>query len=114
MISMIDIHTDKKGITCLLITFLLLQTTVSVRAFNLRKINDAENLSSSHIFSIHQDGKGLMWIGTGRGEMFMTESKSPYTTPSMRKTFSPVAESTGLNKPMRICSGYRLITDCMQ
>ena len=67
MISMIEPHTGKKAILCFLITFLLLQITVSAKAFNLRKINDAENLSSSHIFSIHQDGKGLMWIGTGRG-----------------------------------------------
>lgn len=67
MISIIDIYTGKKAIVCFLISFLLLQITISVKAFNLRKINDVENLSSSNIFSIHQDGKGLIWIGTGRG-----------------------------------------------
>lgn len=95
MISMIEPHTGKKAILCFLITFLLLQITVSAKAFNLRKINDAENLSSSHIFSIHQDGKGLMWIGTGRGVDVYDGKQVTLYNPKCAENFSPVAELTG-------------------
>lgn len=67
MILLPDISKGKRMIVCFLISFFLLQTTDSVRGFNLRKINDAENLSSSNIFSFYQDKKGFMWIGTSRG-----------------------------------------------
>ena len=67
MISTIYILNRKKATICFVISFLLLQTTFSVKAFNLRKINNAENLASSNVFSLYQDAKGLMWIGTSRG-----------------------------------------------
>ncbi|MDD3039120.1 response regulator [Bacteroides sp.] len=67
MISFIDIGSRKKTIICLLISFFLLQVIIPARAFNLRRINNSENLSSNIISSIHQDEKGLIWIGTNRG-----------------------------------------------
>lgn len=57
----------KKTVTCFLLLFFLLQAVESVKAFNLRKINNAENLSSSNVHSLYQDKKGVIWIGTARG-----------------------------------------------
>ena len=67
MISLIGIDNKKKTVICFLVSFLFLQVITPVKAFNLRKINNSENLSSSIISSIHQDEKGLIWIGTNRG-----------------------------------------------
>lgn len=67
MISLIDTNNRKRTLICFLLSFVLLQTSISVKGFNLRKINNAENLSSSSIFSFHQDKTGLIWIGTNRG-----------------------------------------------
>lgn len=67
MISLLDIAKVKKTSICFLIIFLLSQVAGTVKGFNLRKINDAENLSGSNIFSFCQDKKGYMWIGTSRG-----------------------------------------------
>lgn len=67
MISLYDMNNREKVMVCLLLSLFLLQITVSVEAFNLRKINNPENLSSGIISSIHQDEKGLIWIGTNRG-----------------------------------------------
>lgn len=67
MISLHDIDNREKTIVCLLLSLFLLQVTVSAEAFNLRKINNPESLSSGIISSIHQDEKGLIWIGTNRG-----------------------------------------------
>lgn len=67
MISLYDTNNRKRALICFLISLALLQIAVSVKAFNLRKINNAENLSSSSIFSFHQDKTGLIWIGTNRG-----------------------------------------------
>lgn len=57
----------KKALACFIIFFSLLQVTGSVKAFNLRKIKNAENLSSSNVYSLYQDEKGVIWIGTARG-----------------------------------------------
>lgn len=57
----------QKTLACFLLLFLFLQVAGSVKAFNLRKINDAENLSSSNVHSLYQDEKGVIWIGTVRG-----------------------------------------------
>lgn len=67
MISLLDTGNRKKALNRFLIFLFLLLITPSVMGFNLRKINNAENLSSSSIFSFYQDGKGFMWIGTSRG-----------------------------------------------
>lgn len=67
MISLCGIDNREKTIACLLLSLFLLQVAVSAKAFNLRKINNSENLSSGIISSIHQDEKGLIWIGTNRG-----------------------------------------------
>lgn len=67
MISLHNIDNGRKTIVCLLLSLFLLQVTLSAEAFNLRKINNPENLSSGIISSIHQDEKGLIWIGTNRG-----------------------------------------------
>lgn len=67
MISLSDNMNRMKTIHRFLLPLLLLLAVLPARGFNLRKINDAENLSSSSIFSFHQDKQGLMRIGTGRG-----------------------------------------------
>ena len=67
MISLCGIDNREKTVACLLLSLFLLQVAVSAKAFNLRKINNSENLSSGIISSIHQDEKGLIWIGTNRG-----------------------------------------------
>ena len=67
MISLCGIDNREKTVACLLLSLFLLQVAVSAKAFNLRKINNPENLSSGIISSIHQDEKGLIWIGTNRG-----------------------------------------------
>lgn len=67
MISWLDGNNRKKTLTCFLVSFFLLQINIAAKAFNVRKINDAENLSSSNVFSFYQDKKGWMWIGTSRG-----------------------------------------------
>jgi len=51
---------------CFLIVFLLV-CYFPVKGYNLRKINNMENLSGSTIYSFYQDRKGMMWIGTNRG-----------------------------------------------
>ena len=67
MISFFDIAIGKRTFYCFLFLSALLLIAPSVKGFNLRKINNAENLSSSNIFSFYQDEKGFMWIGTSRG-----------------------------------------------
>lgn len=67
MISFLNMKKGKKTCICFLVSFLLLQIAVPAKGFNLRKINNAENLASSNILSFHQDEKGFVWIGTGRG-----------------------------------------------
>ena len=67
MISFFDIAIGKRTFYCFLFLLALLLIAPSVQGFNLRKINNAENLSSSNIFSFYQDEKGFMWIGTSRG-----------------------------------------------
>ena len=62
MISLCDIDNREKTIACLLLSLFLLQVAVSAKAFNLRKINNPENLSSGIISSIHQDEKD--WFGS--------------------------------------------------
>lgn len=67
MISFFDIAIGKRTFYCFLFLSALLLIAPSVKGFNLRKINNAENLSSSNIFSFYQGEKGFMWIGTSRG-----------------------------------------------
>lgn len=67
MFSFFDIAIRKRTFYCFLFLSALLLIAPSVKGFNLRKINNAENLSSSNIFSFYQDEKGFMWIGTSRG-----------------------------------------------
>ena len=67
MILFSYIHKGKKTIRCFLMSFFFLLIPLSVKGFNLRKINNIENLSSSNILSLYQDQKGIIWIGTGRG-----------------------------------------------
>lgn len=67
MISQIDTNHHRKTTVCFLLFVFLLQFPLSLGAFNLRKIKAAENLSSSRIRALHQDEKGILWIGTARG-----------------------------------------------
>lgn len=67
MISPLDTNHNRKTAVCCLLFVFLLQLPVSVGAFNLRKIKEAQNLSSSRIRTLHPDEKGLLWIGTARG-----------------------------------------------
>lgn len=57
----------KTLINLAIILFLLHVSGQPVYAYNLRKINNREHLSSSTITSLYQDQRGLMWIGTGSG-----------------------------------------------
>lgn len=67
MISFLHRSNGKRTQACFWFFLFLWQITVAANAFNLRKINNAENLSSSSVFSFHQDEKGQLWIGTNRG-----------------------------------------------
>lgn len=58
---------ERQAAGCLLLCFFLLQLSAPVKAFTLRKINQAENLSSRRVYSLYQDDKGILWIGTARG-----------------------------------------------
>ena len=51
MISFFDIAIGKRTFYCFLFLLALLLIAPSVQGFNLRKINNAENLSSSNIES---------------------------------------------------------------
>ncbi|EGK00217.1 hybrid sensor histidine kinase/response regulator transcription factor [Dysgonomonas gadei] len=50
-------------------TIILLLTTHCniLYSYNIRKINDAENLSNSSVTALCQDSKGILWIGTCDG-----------------------------------------------
>lgn len=67
MISFFPHLAARQTLGCLLLCFFLSQWPLSAKAFTLRKINQAEQLSSRRVYSLHQDDQGILWIGTARG-----------------------------------------------
>jgi ligand-binding sensor domain-containing protein/serine phosphatase RsbU (regulator of sigma subunit) len=54
-----------KGI--LLFPFLVLTSHAFPQDYNFRNFNSAEGLAHSYVYSINQDSRGYLWIGTGNG-----------------------------------------------
>lgn len=89
MISFFNTPERKNRIVCWLISFLLFQLTLPAKGFNLRKINDAENLSAHRVFSFYQDKQGILWIGTSRGiDRYDGKQVVNYNPPSAQDVFT--------------------------
>lgn len=89
MISLSDNMNRMKTIHRFLLSMLLLLAVLPSGGFNLRKINDAENLSGSSIFSFYQDEQGVMRIGTGRGvDIYDGRHVTPFSSGNGRQSFA--------------------------